>query len=121
MKANLKMVSRLMFRLLPIQVLLAAVGSVNGIVSTFFATNYVGIDAMSAVGLYNPLNLLIGAISIVLVGGSTILCGAYTGRNEQDSLQNAFSLDLLLSFLVSSAFVVLYVVFSLFPYRPMPA
>ena len=114
MKANLKMVSRLMFRLLPIQVLLAAVGSVNGIVSTFFATNYVGIDAMSAVGLYNPLNLLIGAISIVLVGGSTILCGAYTGRNEQDSLQNAFSLDLLLSFLVSSAFVVLYVVFSLF-------
>ncbi len=33
--ANAKMVSKLMFRLLPIQILLAAVGSVNGIVSSF--------------------------------------------------------------------------------------
>ena len=114
MKANMKMVSRLMFRLLPIQVVLAAVGSINGIVSTFFATNFVGVDAMSAVGLYNPLNLLIGAISIMLVGGATILCGAYTGKNEQESLQNAFSLDLVLSFLISAVFVALYVVFSLF-------
>ena len=114
MKANAKMVTKLMFRLLPIQVILTAVGSVNGIVSTFFATNYVGINAMSAVGLYVPLGILIGAISLMLVGGATILCGAYTGKNEQDSLQNAFSLDLVLSFLVSAVFVVLYVVFSLF-------
>ena len=114
MKANAKMVTKLMFRLLPIQVILTAVGSVNGIVSTFFATNYVGINAMSAVGLYVPLVILIGAISLMLVGGATILCGAYTGKNEQDSLQNAFSLDLVLSFLVSAVFVVLYVVFSLF-------
>ena len=114
MKANAKMVTKLMFRLLPVQVLLAAVGSVNGIVSTFFATNYVGIDAMGAVGLYNPLNLLIGAISIMLVGGSTILCGTYSGKNQLDSLQNAFSLDMVLSFLISAAFVVLYVISSMF-------
>lgn len=114
MKANAKMVTKLMFRLLPVQVLLAAVGSVNGIVSTFFATNYVGIDAMGAVGLYNPLNLLIGAISIMLVGGSTILCGTYSGKNQLDSLQNAFSLDLVLSFLISAAFVILYVISSMF-------
>ena len=114
MKANAKMVTKLMFRILPVQVLLAAVGSVNGIVSTFFATNYVGIDAMGAVGLYNPLNLLIGAISIMLVGGSTILCGTYSGKNQLDSLQNAFSLDLVLSFLISAAFVVLYVISSMF-------
>ena len=114
MKANAKMVTKLMFRLLPVQVLLAAVGSVNGIVSTFFATNYVGIDAMGAVGLYNPLNHLIGAISIMLVGGSTILCGTYSGKNQLDSLQNAFSLDMVLSFLISAAFVVLYVISSMF-------
>ena len=101
-----------MFRLLPIQVILAAVGSVNSIVSTFFASNYVGMNAMAAVGLYNPLNLFIGAVSIMLVGGSTILCGSYMGKNQQDSLQNAFSLDLVLSFLVSALLVVLFVVFS---------
>ena len=50
-KANAKMVTKLLFRLLPIQILLAAVNSVNGIVSSFFAANYVGVNAMSAVGL----------------------------------------------------------------------
>ena len=38
--ANTKVVSKLMFRLLPIQILLAAVGAVNGIVSSYFASNY---------------------------------------------------------------------------------
>ena len=38
-KANAKMVTKLMFRLLPIQILLAMVGAVNGIVSSFFASN----------------------------------------------------------------------------------
>ena len=42
--ANTKVVSKLMFRLLPIQILLAAVGSINGIVSSYFASNYIGID-----------------------------------------------------------------------------
>ena len=37
--ASAKMLTKLMFRLLPIQILLAAVGSVNGIVSSFFASN----------------------------------------------------------------------------------
>ncbi len=46
--ANMRMVEKLLFRLLPVQILLAAVGAVNGIVSSFFATNFVGIDAMSA-------------------------------------------------------------------------
>ena len=35
--ANAKMVTKLLFRLLPVQILLAAVGAVNGIVSSFFA------------------------------------------------------------------------------------
>ena len=42
--ANTKVVSKLMFRLLPIQILLAAVGSINGIVSSYFASNDIGID-----------------------------------------------------------------------------
>ena len=114
MKADAKMVTKTMFRLLPIQVVLAAVGSVNSIVSTFFASNYVGVNAMAAVGLFFPLNLFIGAVSIMLVGGATILCGSYMGKNQQDSLQNAYSLDMVISFLVSAVLTVLFVVFSVF-------
>ena len=106
--ANAKMVTRLLFRLLPVQVLLAAVGAVNGIVSSFFASNYVGIKAMSAIGLYSPLGLLISSVSAILVGGSSILCGEYMGQNQQDKLQNVFSLNLILSALIAMLFVLLY-------------
>jgi Na+-driven multidrug efflux pump/anti-sigma regulatory factor (Ser/Thr protein kinase) len=112
--ANMKMVSKLLFRLLPVQILLAAVGAVNGIVSSFFASNYVGINAMSAVGLYSPLNMLITAISIILVGGSVILCGKYMGENRQDKMQEVFSLNLVLSTLTALVFVALFLVMGLF-------
>ena len=85
--ANTKVVSKLIFRLLPIQILLAAVGSINGIVSSYFASNYIGISAMSVVGLFTPINILLGASTAMLAGGATILCGKYLGRNEQDRVQ----------------------------------
>ena len=112
--ANAKTVTKLLFRLLPVQVLLAAVGSVNGIVSSLFASNYVGITAMSAVGLYSPLNMLVSAVSTILVGGAVILCGKYMGRNEQDRMQSVFSLDLAVSGLIALVFTILFVSMALF-------
>lgn len=100
----------LLFRLLPFQILLAVVGAVNGIISSFFASNYVGMHAMSAVGLYAPLNMLLAALSTMLVGGASILCGKYIGQNQQEKLQNAFSLDLLLSMLLAILFTILFLV-----------
>lgn len=102
--------TKLLFRLLPFQILLAVVGAVNGIISSFFASNYVGMHAMSAVGLYAPLNMLLAALSTMLVGGASILCGKYIGQNQQEKLQNAFSLDLLLSMLLAILFTILFLV-----------
>ena len=112
--ANAKIVTKMMFRLLPIQILLAAVGAVNGIVSSFFASNYVGIDAMSAVGLYSPIQMLITAVSLMISGGSVILCGKYLGQNQQKKLQNVFSLNLVVSLLISGLFVVLFLLLGFF-------
>ena len=112
--ANRKMITKLMFRLLPIQILLAAVGSVNGFVSSFFASNYVGVNAMSAVGLYSPINTLLTAIGMILMGGSVILCGKYMGQNQQEKTQSVFSLTLLLSALISLVFIVLFLLMGLF-------
>lgn len=112
--ANTKMLTRLMFRLLPVQILLAGVGAVNGIVSSFFASNFVGIQAMSAVGLYSPLNMLLNALSMILMGGAVILCGKYMGKNQQEKMQSVFSLDLVLSVLTALVFTLLYLLFGLF-------
>ena len=95
--SGLDIIRKTMFRLLPIQVLFAAVGSVNGLVSSYFATNFVGIDAMTAVGLYNPFTLLIGAISTVLAGGCAIICGKYLGQNRLNKIQDILSMALLIT------------------------
>ena len=89
------MITALMFRLLPVQVVLVMVGAVNGLVSGFFASNYVGINAMTAVGLFLPVTTFTNAVSTLLVGGAAILCGKYMGQNEQEKLQNLFILDLI--------------------------
>ena len=112
--SNTKMLTKLMFRLLPVQILLAAVGAVNGIVSSFFAANFVGVEAMSAVGLYGPIGMLATSISTILVGGSAILCGKYMGRNEQEKMQNVFSLNLIVSLLVALVFILTFLAFGLF-------
>ena len=105
--ADAHLTARLLFRLLPVQVLLAAVGSVNAIVSGLFASNFVGVEAMGAIGLYNPISILLNAISVMLVSGASILCGEYIGKNLQKELQNAFSMAICLTGGVSLLFAAL--------------
>ena len=96
-RSGRRLLTKLMLRLLPVQILLAAIGSVNGIVSGLFASNYVGVDAMSAVGLYAPVNQLLMAVNLMLVGGSQILCGKYLGRSERERTNRVFSADLMIA------------------------
>ena len=98
-----RLISKLFFRLLPIQILLAAIGAVNGIVSGLFASNYVGSEAMAAVGLYGPVNTFLAAVGVMLMGGSQLLCGKYMGRNEKERTNSVFSLDILISVILSAA------------------
>ncbi|MBQ9061176.1 MAG: ATP-binding protein [Firmicutes bacterium] len=108
------MLSRIMLRLLPVQVLLAAIGAVNGIVSSLFASNYIGEAAMSAVALYFPINMLLGALGFMLFGGATILCGKYMGQGQREKLQNIFSLDLIIAALISFVFIAAMLVMAIF-------
>lgn len=106
--------TKLMFRLLPVQILLAMVGAVNGIVSGLFASNFVGVEAMSAVTLYGPIGTFIGAVGGLLFGGATILCGKYLGQNEQDRVSSVFTLDLLFAGGISLVFTLMLLVMGIF-------
>ena len=106
---NLEITRRIMLTLLPIQVILAMAGAVNGLVSSYFASNFVGIEAMSAVGLYGPVSMFVGAIGTLTAGGCAIICGKYLGANQFDKLQEMFSLDLLLAFIASAVLTGLFV------------
>ncbi len=95
--SNLQMIRKLMFRLLPVQILLAIVGSVDELISSYFASNYVGMHAMGATGLYGPIAMFNGAVSMMVVGGCVILTGKLLGQNEKEKMQDIFSLNLLIS------------------------
>ena len=102
--ANEKTIGKLMFKLLPVQILLSVIVVLNGIVSSLFASNCVDIKAMSAVGLYAPILMLLGSLNLMLVSGSTILCGQMMGRNEIGKMRGIFSLDLTVTFVIGLFF-----------------
>ena len=103
------MLSKQFYRLLPIQILLCLIGAVNGIVSSLFASNYIGAEALSAVALYNPINLFVNAVSTMLVGGAQILCGKYMGQNQVDNTRGVFTLDMVLSGIISAVIIAVMV------------
>ena len=112
--SNRYTLTKLMFRLLPVQVLLALITAVNSMISTYFASNFIGADAMSVVGLANPFTMLQGALSTVLVAGATILCGKFIGQNEEDRLHANYSLSMILSAVIGLLFSAFYVVVGAF-------
>ena len=113
-KANIKLLSRTMFRLLPIQILMSVVGAVNGFISSYFASNYVSVNTVAVIGIFGPVNLLINAINMMLVGGAVILCGRYIGENKPEKSQSVFALSLGLSTLVAVLFTLLFIVLGMF-------
>ena len=108
------MISALFFRLLPIQVLLAAIGSVDEIVSGLFAANYIGSDAIAAIGLSMPAGQFQSAVTAMLVGGSQILSGKYMGKNQMSRTQDIFSADLLITTVISLVLTAMLVAASVF-------
>ncbi len=115
-KSDFKLISKLCFRLLPVQILLAMVNAINGIVSGVFASNFISEEAMGAVGLFSPVSLLVGAIGMMLVGGAQILCGEFKGKNMLDRIRDVFSLDIIISLgfsLLITAFLLLCGIFDL--------
>ena len=111
---SLDTIGKTMLRLLPVQVILAGLSSVNAVVSGLFASNLIGEYAMSAVALYDPVNRMVTAVATMLTAGAAIVCGKYMGRNEREKMQGAFSLDMFLAFAFSIVFTVLVFVMGRF-------
>ena len=95
-----KLLSGLFFRLLPYQVLLLIITSINGIVDTLYASNLIGETAMGAIGLFGPLNHFLYAASVTFVSGSQVLYGRYLAR-DRSKIHRLFTVTLVISGLLS--------------------
>lgn len=94
--SDYKLLSGLFFKLLPYQVLLIVIAAVNGIVDSLYASNVIGKTAMSAIGLFGPMNHFLYAASIMLVSGSQILYGRYLAR-DRHQINGLFTVNVLIS------------------------
>lgn len=95
-----QLLTKLYFRLLPYQILLIVITAVNGIVDTLYASNVIGTTAMSAIGLFGPINLFLYVVSIILVSGTQILYGRYV-TTKREKLPGLFTVNLTIALGVS--------------------
>ena len=94
--SDYRLLSGLFFRLLPYQILLIVINAVNGIVDSLYASNVIGKTAMSAIGLFGPLNHFLYAASIMFVSGSQILYGRYLAKNRE-KIHGLFTVTMIVS------------------------
>ncbi len=94
--SDYRLLTGLFFRLLPFQVLLIVINAVNGIVDSLYASNVIGKTAMSAIGLFGPLNHFLYAASIMFVSGSQMLYGRFLAR-DREQINGLFTVNLLIS------------------------
>ncbi|WP_034443120.1 HD domain-containing protein [Butyrivibrio sp. AE2032] len=101
-----QMISKLYFNILPVQIMIIAMGAVNTIVDGVMAGRFIGASAVGVVGLYYPIVNIIDASGSVLLGGSAVLCGKFMGRGDIGKTEGVFSLDMALTF-IAGAFLAL--------------
>ena len=94
--SDYSLITGLFFKLLPYQVLLLIITSVNGIVDSLYASHNIGQSAMSAIGLFGPLNHFLYAASILFVSGSQVLYGRYLAR-DRNKINHLFTVTLMVS------------------------
>ena len=94
---NNDILTRLFFKLLPVQVLIVAMGAVNSIVDGAVAGRCIDSGTVGVVGLYFSMVGLFDATGNVLLGGCSVLCGHSMGSGDMKKTDGIFSLDVLLT------------------------
>ncbi len=104
---NSRMVSRLFFRLLPVQAAIVAMGSVNSIVDGMAAARFIGVSAVGVVGLYYTVVRVLEAAGSVLLGGVSVLGGKHLGSGQVDKTRGVITLGMAAAVLFGAVLTVL--------------
>lgn len=108
---NSRILTKTYFKLLPMQMIVIAMSSINSIVDSMIASRLIGPIALAVCGLTIPCIRIVDSINDILTGGSQILCGRSLGANLLKKTRGIFSLDLLLVAILSTLMaLVLFVI-----------
>lgn len=96
------MLTRLFFKLLPVQVMVIAMGSINSIVDGVAAGRFVSSEAVGVIGLYYSMVNIFSAVGSVLLGGTSVLCCRYMGSGSMEKTNGIFSLNITVTLLIGA-------------------
>lgn len=85
--------SKIFFKLLPVQIMIVAMGSINSVVDGVIAGRFINAASVGVIGLFFVMVNMISAISSVFLGGSSVLCGRYMGMGDIDKTRGIVSLN----------------------------
>ena len=112
MKKNNSMISHLFFKLMPVQALIVAMGSINSIVDGAIAGRFIDSKTVGVIGLFAAITGILTSANSVMLGGSSVLSGRYMGAGDVEKTRGIFSLDIALSLIISG---VVFLAMILFP------
>ena len=101
-KTDNEMISRLFFSMLPVQIVIFAMGSINSIVDGAIAGRFIDATTVGVIGLYYSMVNILNAVGSVLLGGTPVLCGKYLGRGDFKKTEGIFSLNLTVTLLIGA-------------------
>ncbi|WP_026511647.1 MATE family efflux transporter [Butyrivibrio sp. LC3010] len=110
-QSNKVMLEKLFFKMLPVQILIFAMGAVNTIVDGAIAGRFVDPVAVGVVGLFFPVVNLLNAISAVMLGGTAVLCGRFMGSGDMEKTNGIFSLTITFTTILGAVLTVLSFLF----------
>lgn len=111
MNSKNQVLEKLFFKLLPVQILIFGMNSINSIVDGTIAGRYIDGKTVGVIGLFFAVVGIVSAISSVILGGGTVLSGRYIGAGNLEKTRGIFSLCLTLAFIIGSLISIICFVF----------
>ncbi len=109
---NNNITEKLFFQLLPIQILVIAMGALNSIVDGAVAGQYIDAATVGVIGLYYTMVNVLNAIGNTLLGGTAVLCGRSMGAGDVEKTNGIFSLNIFVTFCIGTALTLISFCFS---------
>ena len=105
------MIRKLTRQMLTAQIFSALTVSLCLLIDSIMIGRYLGVDAIAAYQLANPILLMIGALGSMLAAGIQVVCSKSLGRGSQEETNAGYSSAIALSSAVSIALTLLVLVF----------
>ncbi|MCR5596316.1 MAG: ATP-binding protein [Lachnospiraceae bacterium] len=103
--------NKLFYKLLLVQIMIAAMGSINSLVDGIIAGRFVDSMTVGVIGLFYPMVFIMSAVGAVISGGSAVLSGRYIGSGDLKKTGGIFSLSIVLAVIVSCILILIAVIF----------